>query len=267
MHSINKLMVIILTLAAFVGCQSQKVELVVNTSPVTFPAEGGTKSIALTANFDWAAVVEDNEVDWLTIKDGVGKPSENPQSFTVVADKNEGAERSTVITIAMLGTSPVHISVTQKAGPSDIPSGPETDDPVTPPGTGGEGEGGGNEEEDDDKNYIYLDPWEWISDNARMAAYFFGDAGNTWVSMEASGSLFRCAVPEGYTNVIFCRMNPKFTENGWNSGSESDEDKKVWNQTDDLVIPTDGKNLYVLNGWGSGWGQNCTGSWSTYTGQ
>ena len=41
----------------------------------------------------------------------------------------------------------------------------------------------------------------------------------------------------GYPNVIFCRMNPNATANNWNN---------KWNQTEDLVIPTDGNNLYTI---------------------
>ena len=48
-----------------------------------------------------------------------------------------------------------------------------------------------------------------------------------------------------YTNLILCRMNPKFNENGWNQGNESDGNKKVWNQTSDLTY--DGENnLFIM---------------------
>ena len=36
-----------------------------------------------------------------------------------------------------------------------------------------------------------------------------------------------------------------------------------WNQTDNLTIPTDGKNLYTISDWG---GEKMPGDWSTYAG-
>ena len=90
---------------------------------------------------------------------------------------------------------------------------------------------------------LYLKPnSNWLVDNARFAAYFFNAAGNTWVSATDSDGdgIYEVNIPTGYTfgdNVIFCRMNPKTTANNWNN---------KWNQTEDLVIPTDGNNLYTV---------------------
>ena len=87
---------------------------------------------------------------------------------------------------------------------------------------------------------LYLNPNDnWKKDNARFAAYFFGN-GNTWVSMgntvEVAGtSYYVVEVPSGYTQVIFCRMNPNASANNWDN---------KWNQTGDLTIPTDGKNVF-----------------------
>ena len=106
---------------------------------------------------------------------------------------------------------------------------------------------------------LYIKPNDnWADGDARFAAYFFGDAGNTWVSMTDSDNdgIYEVAIPNDkiYTNVIFCRMNPKFTENGWNAGNESHENKKVWNQTVDLDIPLDEKVLFTIkeNSWTEG---------------
>ena len=91
---------------------------------------------------------------------------------------------------------------------------------------------------------LYLKPnSNWLVDNARFAAYFFNAAGNTsWVSATDSDGdkIYEVNIPAGYTfgdNVIFCRMNPGTTANNWNN---------KWNQTADLVIPTDGNNLYTV---------------------
>lgn len=104
---------------------------------------------------------------------------------------------------------------------------------------------------------VYLKPnSNWVKDNTWFASYFFGNAGNTWVKMaKVSGTdYYSATVPTGdYANVIFCRMNPAKTALDWGS---------KWDQTKDLQLPTDGKNLFTVaaNAW-----NNATGTWSTYT--
>ena len=79
----------------------------------------------------------------------------------------------------------------------------------------------------------------WKNDGARFAAYFFGN-GEAWVSMtDTDGDgIYECAVPAGFTSVIFVRMSGSATENNWDN---------KWNQTADLTIPTDGKNCFAVN--------------------
>ena len=112
------------------------------------------------------------------------------------------------------------------------------------------------EEPDVTDAVLYLVPNNnWKADGARFAAYFFNASGNTWVSMtdkDADG-IYEVNIPVGYKageNVIFCRMNPGSTANSWST---------KWNQTEDLVIPTDGKNLFTVN---EGTWDNGGGSWS-----
>ncbi len=102
---------------------------------------------------------------------------------------------------------------------------------------------------------LYLTPnANWKKDNARFAAYFFGN-GETWVDMKDSNSdgIYEVAVPTDkvYPSVIFCRMNPNAAANNWNN---------KWNQTSDLSIPTGGANHYTVkeNTWDKG-----GGTWST----
>ena len=98
--------------------------------------------------------------------------------------------------------------------------------------------------------YLTVDP-QWKSDGARFAAYFFGN-GNTWKSMEAvqgQTNMYTCAIPSGYENVIFCRMNGSSTVNNWNN---------KWNQTVDLTL-SDGQMFTITNPWNG----NATGTWST----
>ena len=111
-----------------------------------------------------------------------------------------------------------------------------------------------NEEVEVTENMLYLKPnSNWKQSNARFAAYFWNKSGsNTWVGMVDSDSdgIYEVNIPEGYTfgdSVIFARMNPSTTANNWNN---------KWNQTADLIIPTDGKNLYTVkdNTWDKGGG-------------
>lgn len=100
---------------------------------------------------------------------------------------------------------------------------------------------------------LYLKPnANWLTDGARFAAYFFGN-GEKWVSMTDSDSdgIYEVEAPEGYPNVIFCRMNPSTTDNNWDN---------KWNQTADLTVPTDNKVLYTVaaNTWDNG-----GGAWSS----
>ena len=110
-------------------------------------------------------------------------------------------------------------------------------------------------------NQLVFEPHaNWTQANARFAAYFFGNNDEpSWVNMTlvpGETDMYYVTVPTGFKNVIFVRMNPASTENNWN------QDTNKWNQTGDLVIPTDGKNYYRLTG---GEWDGVTGSWSTYT--
>lgn len=100
---------------------------------------------------------------------------------------------------------------------------------------------------------LYLIPnANWKVDNARFAAYFFGN-GERWLDMTDTDSdgVYECELPEGYPSVIFCRMNPNATANNWSN---------KWNQTADLTVPTDGTNCYTIP---EGSWDNGEGTWST----
>ena len=110
--------------------------------------------------------------------------------------------------------------------------------------------------------HLYLNPGnEWPSDNAWFAACFFKGTSNTWAKMtDADGDgTFECVVPDGFTNVIFCRMNKADTETlDWSN---------KWNQTVDLTLDlTNNGNLFTITGpWDGENSQGATGVWSTYT--
>lgn len=102
------------------------------------------------------------------------------------------------------------------------------------------------------ENYLYLNPSMWAVDGARFAAYFFGN-GEKWVSMTDpdSDGIYEVEKQAGYTKVIFCRMNGSNSTNGWSN---------KWNQSGDLTIPTDGKNLFTPSDW-----DGATTTWTTVT--
>lgn len=102
--------------------------------------------------------------------------------------------------------------------------------------------------------YVTL-PNEWKSDNAWFAAYFFGN-GTTWkrlTSVTGQPNMYSCERPEGYTSVIFVRMDPSKPELGWGS---------KWNQTVDLSL-SDYNHFTFTKPWG-GPEDKATGNWTTY---
>lgn len=99
---------------------------------------------------------------------------------------------------------------------------------------------------------IYLNAQDWGYGDARYAAYFFDPA--KWVDMkkvDGETFIYEVDVPAGYTKVILCRMNGGTTTNNWDN---------KWNQTGDLNIPTDGRNIFKPDDW-----NGKTTTWSTYT--
>ena len=105
-----------------------------------------------------------------------------------------------------------------------------------------------------EEGVIYLRPnSNWLEADARFAAYFFQDGKDeVWVDLQADSeeNVYKCSVSEGYTNVIFCRMNPAVADNNWDN---------KWGQTSDLIVPVDDKVCYVLSA-----GSWDSGTWTTY---
>lgn len=91
----------------------------------------------------------------------------------------------------------------------------------------------------------------WMADDAWFVAYFWNDASNSAVTLadaDANG-IYECAVPEGMSNVLFCRMNPAYPNFGWNSDTEADH---VWNQTKDTTVGVAPANYFYITGWDTG---------------
>ena len=100
---------------------------------------------------------------------------------------------------------------------------------------------------------LYLKPnANWKNDGARFAIYYWNDGGSAWTGMADSDNdgVYEGIIPAGYTNVIFCRMNPGNTTNNW---------ENKWNQTSDLSVPTNGNNCYTVK---DGTWDNGGGTWS-----
>lgn len=111
-------------------------------------------------------------------------------------------------------------------------------------------------------NTVYLNPGEdWAAADARFAIYTW-DGGDQWFDMTDSDGdgVYECVLPDGIVNIIFCRMNPAFTENRWNSADEEgSENKPVWNQTKDLILHVDG-TFKITDPW-AGEGKAADGTW------
>ena len=107
----------------------------------------------------------------------------------------------------------------------------------------------------DGTRVVYLKPnSNWLKDSARFAVYLFQGSTNTWTDMsdEDGDGYYEATLPEGeWEKIIFCRMNPSTTTNGWSN---------KWNQTSDLDIPDD-MNCYTVKDatWDKGGGE-----WSLY---
>lgn len=105
---------------------------------------------------------------------------------------------------------------------------------------------------------IYLKPCVWDVDEAWFSAHFWGTSGDADVRMtdDDNDGIWEAAVPEGMTNVLFCRMNPEYQEFGWDVKEGEGENEvviedHVWNQSTDLVVPSDDVNCYVIKEWES----------------
>ena len=99
---------------------------------------------------------------------------------------------------------------------------------------------------------VYLVPNEdWKSADAWFAAYLWDDSSSVNVKLtdEDGDGIYVATIPENMTNIIFCRMNPAYTEFAWNSEAESDH---VWTQTADLTVGVAPNNYYYITSWETG---------------
>ncbi len=88
--------------------------------------------------------------------------------------------------------------------------------------------------------------YDWTADGARFATWTWGTGvTDSWFDLVAEGheGVYRLEVPEGYANLIFCRLDGAKTNNDW---------ANVWNQTGDLAVPTGDANHFYISDAGAG---------------
>ena len=86
---------------------------------------------------------------------------------------------------------------------------------------------------------IFFKPDHWNTANAWFFAHSWNGSDVADVKMtDADGDgIYQCEIPSGHSMIIFVRKNPSDTNVDW---------ANVWNQTADITIPTDGKNLFTV---------------------
>ncbi len=98
----------------------------------------------------------------------------------------------------------------------------------------------------EEANTVYFKPNEnWKIDNAKFAVYLYDEAEEeTWIDLTPdAGGYYTCVIPEGWSNLIFVRLDP-------NGGLNWD---KRWSQTYSHHIPVTRYNAYTLHAdtWGN----------------
>ena len=101
----------------------------------------------------------------------------------------------------------------------------------------------------------------WKADGAAVGAYYWGTGaapqwpGNRMIPVKGETDLWYVDIDATqYQNIIFTRVNGSGTVSDWGA------------KTADLVVPTDGKNLYTITSTSPVWGDpGVTGEWSVYT--
>ncbi len=100
---------------------------------------------------------------------------------------------------------------------------------------------------------VYFAPNIWAIDGAWFSMYTWDDTNDGWTKLEDNNGdgVFTAIVPDGRTNVIFCRMKSSDTTTmDWSN---------TWNQTVNLTYGPD--NCFMINTWNDGSGKS-NGIWS-----
>ena len=102
---------------------------------------------------------------------------------------------------------------------------------------------------------IYLDPWQWSSDDAKFTAWGWKDdsEGSMYtMNYDEAAQLYVVELSDEINNIIFLRKSPDHDLTNWD----------YWNQTIDLAIPSD-KNKFTINNWNVQ-DDKSGGEWSTF---
>lgn len=115
----------------------------------------------------------------------------------------------------------------------------------------GDIEGGGTT--DGTRSTIYFHPNMWNVDGAWFVAHAWNDAGaveDVTLADNDGDGVYEGTIAADMTSVLFCRMNPEFTEFSWDEGH-------VWNQTGNLTIGVAPNNHFYITAWDNG-------EWNTF---
>lgn len=101
----------------------------------------------------------------------------------------------------------------------------------------------------------------WTKDNAAVGAHYWGTGvGTDWPGVRMTkvsgdaGVWYIDLDISALNGIIFTRVNPSGAIENWGA------------KTEDLTIPTDGKNLFTITSSSEVWGDpGCVGTWSSYT--
>lgn len=102
---------------------------------------------------------------------------------------------------------------------------------------------------------IYLDPWQWSSDDAKFTVWGWKDdsEGSMYtMNYDEAAQLYVVELSDEINNIIFLRKSPNHDLTNWD----------CWNQTIDLAIPSD-KNKFTINNWNVQ-DDKSGGEWSTF---
>ena len=94
---------------------------------------------------------------------------------------------------------------------------------------------------------VYLKPFDfWKSDGARIAAYYWGAAGNNWIELspvDCEGHYYSVDIPAGYSNIIFASLKTS-SATGYDNNNKGFNWENSLYQTENLTVQTNGKNMY-----------------------
>ncbi len=113
----NLFLAIIASMAAFIACQEEEVNLgtpniVLSETEISFESAGGEQSLTVTASRDWMV---ETDADWVVVSPESGLASADAQTVTVTVLENTGLDRSVDVKFT-IGMKSKYLTVNQ-AGP------------------------------------------------------------------------------------------------------------------------------------------------------